>query len=468
MTSGLEAHRPTTTMMNKLTLLALGLIIYSQNLQAQWTTSSDGSMQETAQDVSIADGNVVIKNVGANRGSIDLFDQDDREYLRLYSSGGHGYVRMAGSNPRGIRFFPGNAERVFFAPGGRVGIGTISPASLLHVTGDITQTGTSLFIDNADKINFVRNATWEGSSWQLMNADEAEMLQMRDGGYNFYSAAAGDEGSNFTWKSLMAIKANGNVGIGSAAPKKRLVVSTGDQDGIRIAAQGIPRLELDGWDGDELKSNWVLYSRPSNGEFGIWDDNQKRPRLNIDSLGNIGIGTTEPQARLEVIHTGTLDGKFDLSKSYLTVSNGTNHLVVDHNEIYSDNSLHFGTSFEQDFLFKNVNGSGSDAQMIIKANGNVGIGTTNPVGKLHISHTGTIGGLWRPQNAFLQLSDGTTSMIFDSNEITSDNLLYLGAKDGFQFRSVDGLSGTDLLVIKPDGNVGIGTTDPKSQTISQW
>ena len=99
------------------------------------------------------------------------------------------------------------------------------------------------------------------------------------------------------------------------------------------------------------------------------------------------------------------------------------------------------------------------------ADGNTGIGTTTPQGKLEVRGSGTIGGNWNPSGSFLKISDtANNSLIFDTNEIYGSGTLHIGSKSDevVRFRTVSETSTTDLMVIEGNGNVGIGTMEPTS------
>lgn len=82
--------------------------------------------------------------------------------------------------------------------------------------------------------------------------------------------------------------------------------------------------------------------------------------------------------------------------------------------------------------------------------------------KTEVQSTGTIGGSWNPVNSYLELTDGIYSLIVDPNEIYSNHKLILGSSQNYPilFRNVSDSGMTDLMVIRQDGHVGVGTTTP--------
>ncbi len=97
--------------------------------------------------------------------------------------------------------------------------------------------------------------------------------------------------------------------------------------------------------------------------------------------------------------------------------------------------------------------------------GNVGVGTNNPTATFQINKSGTIGGVWKPNNSFLTLNDNNgSSLLMDTNEIYGSNTLHIGTRTGdiIKFRSITDTSHSDKVVIKADGKVGIGTNNPSA------
>jgi len=99
--------------------------------------------------------------------------------------------------------------------------------------------------------------------------------------------------------------------------------------------------------------------------------------------GNVGIGTTSPGAKLDVINEARIS--YSPSNQYrvrITNSDGNGRILVDGDT----SSLIFGTS-----------GTGTNAtateRMRIDSSGNVGIGTTSPENKLHVQQSALYTGI---------------------------------------------------------------------------
>ena len=105
----------------------------------------------------------------------------------------------------------------------------------------------------------------------------------------------------------------------------------------------------------------------------------------------------------------------------------------------------------------------SAEQMRVKANGNVGIGTTTPNSKLHITN-GTDLTLSNGTGYLLIGDESSVNVVLDNNEIAarnngSESTLHLQTNGG-DFNLHTQQAGGTQFVVKDDGNVGVGITTP--------
>lgn len=170
-------------------------------------------------------------------------------------------------------------------------------------------------------------------------------------------------------------------------------------------------------------------------------------RVVVDSVGNVGIGTSSPSRLFEVSGDGNL--MFEVQSTGTTATGrfggtttGTIHLGAD-----GSNSI-TGNSTTNRLTFKT---SGSEKVRIDSA-GNVGIGTSSP-GAIFHSNAGTanITGLFESAdgNAFIGIKDSNSTTAYGSRFGTVGDSLYL-----------DTQGGSDTMRIDSSGNVGIGTSSP--------
>ena len=178
----------------------------------------------------------------------------------------------------------------------------------------------------------------------------------------------------------------------------------------------------------------------------------------IKNDGNVGIGATSPDQKLEVQGNirlgtgGTIYGDTNNPSLSLNNSNGT--------------FLRYTTSHYVGIgsgVIRLVTG-GSD-RLYINSSGNVGIGTTSPTGLINVEG---INGTWRVNRYGNMLFNNTT----DTGNLWTVHPRSNGYLS-FGYSAATNLSGTsqdeyfstayDLMTIEgPSGNVGIGTTSPSS------
>ena len=206
----------------------------------------------------------------------------------------------------------------------RVGIGTASPAALLHLSGDSDNSDEAcqIIINDEDStagsgvpsIQFKRNNTNTG---RIRGTDTQGIIMSG-------SSAQGDD----------LVVQEGNVGIGLTTPSDyyapNLVVSSAAEKGITIAATATNAANYlmfaDGTSGDERYRGYLGYNHSSDeltlrsADFINFMSGGGSERMRIDSGGNIGFNTTNTTVGSSVTGNSTATpSRFMFNNNY---SNG--------------------------------------------------------------------------------------------------------------------------------------------------
>jgi hypothetical protein len=178
-----------------------------------------------------------------------------------------------------IQFSTNNTERVRITGGGLVGIGTPSPTHLL------TLYGTS----QAD-IKFQNSGATRAYIWS--NSSELAFNSLTSSPIKFYV----DDSEK------VRIAASGNVGIGTTSPTDQLHLSRGGSNYIAIDNTGSNYKTIIGSTGSGTK----IYSRvlSTNGDAPMDLVVGQDSAIYINTSKNVGIGTTTPGHRLDVVGAG--------------------------------------------------------------------------------------------------------------------------------------------------------------------
>jgi hypothetical protein len=268
----------------------------------------------------------------------------------------------------------------------------------------------------------------------------------------------------YSWDENRNVYFSGNIGIGTtnSTSAKLVVTPSGtysiDAGAGRIGNLGTPALDTDAATVGYVKS--IAAGTSSVPTVGYWTASG----LNIYSAnaGNVGIGTTNPGAKLHI--EGTSTGGIQSQIINLSAADGA----------YSSFFLKTGTQTGFEFYKYNAanstypNGVGinnydagamyfstsNTPRLFIQPGGNVGIGTTSPVAALDIFSKVKItsgGTIYNTDNSrYLDMS-GTLS---DSLKVSGDIYTTAGL-----FKS-DNTTGSNYLL----GNLGIGTATPAAGT----
>jgi hypothetical protein len=332
---------------------------------------------------------------------------------------------------------------------GNVGIGTTTPVSELHVNGIIT-----LGVDTAvGSLNFrgsgaayIRHVTYGGE----IVLNPSGNLRLGPGS-NVYFGNPGTE--------RVTILTSGNVGIGTTAPGEKLTVWGGVISAGSAYSGG--RIFIGDDDGTNIKiytdgtRNLKLYA---GGDI-ILDDNVNFPGSGIwNSTGNVGIGTTNPGAKL------------DVRGDVLIGDSGNLGLRDDaNNDFYIEN-----WNWGKDMIFRTRTSGGTmQSNLVIKESGYVGIGTTTPSEKLVVAGNAIVTGTLNAGTISGSLGGSVTISAANISQAVFGTGTSNGTSSLYAFPSKLGIATTSYVNLPQElsvyggayirDDVGIGTTAPRGK-----
>jgi hypothetical protein len=310
----------------------------------------------------------------------------------------------------GLKLYEDGGNGIFVEDGGQVGIGTTEPSAPLHVVGS-----------NPSVMTVERDGVDSDIIYGTQRLKVTKDSNMSDG---------------FGGVFLFAIE--------------------DDAGGDDIAYIGAER---DGAD----DSGKLIFNVSKNGAFGYG--------MVIDKDGNVGIGTTEPGNKLDIVTDTTTNsalhiGEADNEGGYFT-STTDNQLLISSGSEYSSGSWYARSTessqisltngeiyFKTDDSLTDGNTFSPSQRMVIDTSGNVGIGTTEPDYKFHIK------------------SPSTNTRVLFIEQSSADQQLFKVVEnlDGDGALSIYDTNETENIRIASDsdswlngGNVGIGTTEPDTR-----
>jgi hypothetical protein len=385
----------------------------------------------------------------------------------------------------------GLQERMRITGSGNVGIGTTAPTAQLHTTGGVrfqAFTGPGvLTVDAAGNVSSVSGSTVVGSG-----------LANRLTFWNSSSTIAA--GSNLTWDNT-----NERLGIGLVLPTHRLHVNGNARISTVLQSSGytaeIDNSTAGGVNGGALVltnsgsrsvghngvsiQNLTTKAGGSNstktgleilstGSWGPATLNQPNRGLYVEVAGadnnypaifvggNVGIGTTTPELSLDV-PTSTGFGLRSPLGSWDHIFFNVEPTLANITAGGAEGGLRFriGNS-----AFGSYNGQPYTTVATMLPNGNVGIGTTTPGGRLHVENSdyGSNSMILTSTPANAGATIRFTSPAVGGREYALIGSTGTGASTGAGFFGIfDNTGGAYRMVISPAGNVGVGTIAPLSR-----
>ena len=403
----------------------------------------------------------IISSGTTNAGQINFGDSGDADAGRIRYD----------HNDNSMRFTTNATEYMRITSAGRVSVGTSTPARTFHVVSSdysvarLERTGSgggvSLEFRNGD-----------GNIWGVSN-DGDEVLRFYYAGVNRLQVTSGGAvrfNSAFTFPTadgsanqLLKTDGSGNMswatvaGVGDAdiisdadGDTKIQVEESADEDIIRFDAGGeevarmqhrnnecffdLVRRGVPAATANLSFSGTGLNTNVTSGYHSLVVQNNGSEQFRVDSNGNVGIGDSSPDYKLDII-AATDDGiNIQGTRGFLRWNSGDM-------EIRNEGSYAMG--------FRTYDGSSALVErMRITSAGNVGIGTTAPGATLDLRGDMRLDGSAGTDRSIYFRNQGTVG-----GQVKSDKNLSLWAGNGSG-------SATQYLTIKEGGNVGIGTTSP--------
>ena len=364
------------------------------------------------------------------------------------------------------------ATALFVNAAGNVGVGTAGPNGTAHVWNVAATGGPKLSIGdntafapgglhsiaaltstlgagNGNSIILGRtNATNDAFQMTFMNVAQGSTTNYL--GFNAF-------GSSYT--AALAITAGGNVGIGTTVTGSVLDVYTADTTyGIRHTTGTIA---IASYIASGSASAPAQFGTTTNHKLGFYTNNGG-PSVILDTNGRLGIGTASPGYALDVSGSAR-------------VNTGTSNVIIGGGQGLGQGGLYMypqssvpGTSWN---IGAGLQGGTANAITFVSGT-NVGIGTTNPGSAwsgalldVYASGTGVSSNVNISAGCDGSASGSNKASVIFNTKGSGGGIVtggitqqLLGSSYGFNFQPFT--LGTSVMVIKGDGNVGIGTTSP--------
>ena len=240
---------------------------------------------------------------------------------------------------------------------------------------------------------------------------------------------------------VMRINSSGNVGIGTSLPTGRLNVDGGAGNSkLKLSNTASGNTSSDGFDLDFTGTDIYITNRESG--FMAFENNGAE-RMRIDSSGNVGIGTSSPQRKLDVTVSDTTTAQVYLrnnNASYasgLIVYNAGGEASMFRHNGGSDTSYAGANSVNIGSITNNVVGfiQNNTERARIDSSGNLLVGTTSAISSskvaiacsmnsfngLVMQDTGSVGGNYvqflnsAPAQAGAITHNGTTTVLYTTS-----------------------------------------------------
>jgi hypothetical protein len=366
-----------------------------------------------------------------------------------------------------IAFTEGGVERMRLDSSGNLGLG-VTPSAWSGWGVQVIQLPPAGTIVSTNENSYF-GANWYFNSGYKYTANGSASYYLQNAGsHQWHTAGSGTAGNAVTFSERMRITATGDVGIGTSSPTAKLDVvgsinattdlSVGSAGGTKTITLGNPAVAGAGFINMVTAAafnNWQIASNqyvasslcfvPSTATGGT---TFTTPSMTLLASGNVGLGVT-PSAwdsafKSFELPNGASIGQYSTSPTLFLNSNAYfngSSWIYKTTAPSSRFQVNGGTgTFE---WFTAPSGTAGNAitftqAMVLDASGNLGIGVTSPLTKLHLQDNAAV---------FIQMTD------------VGDGASRVGQNGTALTFGVDSGNGTtERMRIDSSGNVGIGVT----------
>ena len=367
------------------------------------------------------------------------YEYINTDYATIYQQidGTHIWSTAAsGSADNAITF----SETMRIDSSGNVGIGTSSPSRPLDV---VTSNNLPIRTESSAAQNYLQQTNSTGTTYIVSTGD------------NFFI------GTGSSGTERMRITSAGLVGIGTSSPNTKLEISASTPDIQLTDSDGTNQFATIKQDGSNLKilsrnntvSGGIVLKRniggtetdafqiQSNGDISFYDSGGSNQNLFWDaSTSRLGIGTTSPDTRLH-IEFGNASATGNTYSTAILESNNPFNVLQFLSPNTASQQLRFGDPQDNGAGYIQFNHSdnsmsfGSPSEhMRITSAGNVGIGTSSPIAKLHVdtSNSGVTPNTYA-DDLFIE-SSGNTGLTIGSGTSSYSSIYFANSTDNDKAR----------------------------------